>query len=145
MNFRILPLVLLSAVSFAGGAGSAQAAEPIRLRVTAAGHTLTATLLDNATARAFAARLPLTLHMKDLFAREMCHNLRKGLPAEEAGTSGYEVGDITYWLPMKSFVIMYRQNGEVISSMQKVGRIDKGVEIFARTGDTDVTFELLEP
>ena len=39
---------------------------------------------------------------------------------------------------------MYAQNGERISNLQKIGRIDSGVEVFAHTGDTNVTFELLK-
>ena len=39
---------------------------------------------------------------------------------------------------------MYEQNGERISSMQKIGRIDSGVEVFKRTGDINVTFELMD-
>ncbi|MDO5538326.1 MAG: cyclophilin-like fold protein, partial [Desulfovibrionaceae bacterium] len=89
-----------------------------------------------------AARLPLTLDMRDLYDREMCHRLAEALPAPEAGTSGYEVGDIAYWTPRRSFVIFYEQNGEIIGSLQKIGHIAKGVEIFATTGDVKVTFEL---
>ena len=39
-------------------------------------------------------------------------------------------------------MIFYEQNGEIIDYLQKVGRITSGVEIFAKTGDTDVKFEL---
>ena len=70
--------------------------------------------------------------------------LPDALPANEAETTGYEVGDIMYWTPRHSFVIMYEQNGERISSMQKIGRIDSGVEVFKRTGDINVTFELMD-
>jgi hypothetical protein len=35
---------------------------------------------------------------------------------------------------------MYAQNGEHFS-MQKIGRIDSGVEVFKNTGNINVTFE----
>jgi hypothetical protein len=38
---------------------------------------------------------------------------------------------------------MYAQNGEQFG-MQKVGRVDSGVEIFRKTGDVNVTFELMD-
>lgn len=53
------------------------------------------------------------------------------------------MGDIAYWTPRHSFVIFYEQNGEIIGNLQKIGRIHSGVDLFARTGDTDVTFEFL--
>ena len=123
---------------------SAMAAEPIKVKVTAGGHVLTATFLDNATTRALIAKFPLTVPMMDLYSREMCYRFPDALPANEAGTSGYDVGDIVYWTPRHSFVIMYEQNGERIGSLQKIGRIDSGVEIFRSMGNIDVTFELMQ-
>ena len=35
----------------------------------------------------------------------------------------YEVGEIVYWTPKLSFVILYTQNGEAFE-MQSIGRID---------------------
>lgn len=130
---------LMSAVMMAGGA--AGAAETLQVKVTVGSEVMTATLEDNATSRAFLAKLPITLPMMNLYGREMCYRFDEALPANEATTSGYDVGDIVYWTPRHSFVIMYEQNGEVISSLQRIGRIAKGVEAFARMGDVDVKFE----
>lgn len=123
---------------------SAAEAQGTRIKITAGEHVLTATFLDNATTRALIAKFPLTIPMMDLYSREMCYRFPDALPANEAGTSGYDVGDIVYWTPRHSFVIMYEQNGERISSLQKIGRIDSGVEVFKRTGNIDVTFELMD-
>ena len=116
----------------------------IKVKVTASKHVLTATFIDNATTRALVAKFPLTVPMMDLYSRELVYRFPEALPANETGTSGYEVGDIVYWAPRHSFVIMYAQNGERISNLQKVGRIDSGVEVLERTGNTNVTFELLK-
>lgn len=113
---------------------------PMKIKITVNGQTLNAVLEDNATARAFAAKLPLTLPMKDLYDREMCFNFPEALPANEARTRGYEVGEIIYYPPLHSFVIMYAQNGERFR-MQSVGRVNGNVGIFAETGDADVRFE----
>lgn len=135
----LLALMLVTALT-----GTATAAEPgIKVKITVGKETLTATFLDNATTRSLIRRFPLTIPMEDLYAREMCYHFPEALPAEEAGRSGYEVGDIGYWTPRHSLVIFYKQNGEVISNLQKIGRIDSGVELFSRTGDVDVTFDLL--
>ena len=55
---------------------------------------------------------------------------------------GYEVGDIAYWPPRGSLVILYAQNGERFERVH-LGHIDGGAEIFRSMGDADVTFELL--
>lgn len=125
---------------------AASAAEPagIRIKITAGGQELQATLIDNATTRSLTASFPLTVPMRDLYSREMCYHFAAPLPAEEARTSGYEVGDIAYWTPGHSLVIFYKQNGEIIGNLQKIGRIDSGVEIFEHTGDIDVTFAKAE-
>lgn len=111
------------------------------VRVTVGSHTLNATLEDNATTRAFVEMLPLTLPMLDLYGREMCYRFTDALPTDAASTQSYEVGEIVYYPPRHSVVILYAQNGERFQ-MQKMGRIDSGVEIFDGIGDVDVTFEL---
>lgn len=114
-----------------------------KMRITVGGHTLTATLENNATAQAFAAKLPITLPMMDLYGREMCYRFPEALPADEARTRGYEVGEIVYYPPMRSFVIMYAQNGERFQ-MQSIGRVEGNVAIFNGIGDVDVRFEKAE-
>ena len=142
---RCLGLVC-ALILFGTGVTALQAGEEnmIRVKITVGEHVLYADFLDNATSRSLIAQFPLNLPMKDLYDREMCHRFAKALPAHEAGTSGYAVGDIAYWTPWHSFVIFYEQNGEIIDHLQKVGRIVSGVEIFAKTGDTDVKFELVK-
>lgn len=111
-----------------------------KMRITVGSHTLTATLENNATAKAFAAKLPITLPMMDLYGREMCYRFPEALPADEARTRGYEVGEIVYYPPMHSFVIMYAQNGEHFQ-MQSIGRVEGNVGIFDGIGNVDVRFE----
>jgi hypothetical protein len=112
----------------------------MKVKITAGDATLMAALLDNATSRAFFAKLPLTVKMEDLYSREMCYHFPDALPADNVRTTGYEAGEIIYWPPRHSLVIMYAQNGEHFS-MQKIGRIDSGVEVFQNTGNINVTFE----
>nr|WP_314466335.1 cyclophilin-like fold protein [uncultured Clostridium sp.] len=113
-----------------------------KIKITVSGHELTATLNNNATTKAFIEKLPLTLPMLDLYSREVVYRFTDQLPTDNVSTTRYEVGEIVYWPPGHSFVILYAQNGEHFE-MQKLGRIDSGVEVFERLGDVDVTFELL--
>ena len=117
--------------------------EGIPVQYSVGMQVLQATFLDNATTRELVPRIPLSVSMMDLYGREMCYRFPDALPAEEARRGGYEVGDIAYWTPRHSLVIFFEQNGEIIGNLQRIGRIHSGVELFARTGDTDVTFDLL--
>lgn len=113
------------------------------MKITVGGTTLYAKLADNATADAIAEKLPLTLPMMDLYGREMCYRFDEALPATDVQTRNFQLGEIIYWPPRHSFVIMYHQDGEVFS-MQHVGQIESGVEIFEETGDVTATFELVD-
>jgi len=116
----------------------------IKIRITVGGTQLTATLENNATTRAIVAQMPMTLHMMDLYGREMCYRYGAyALPTDNMRDDNYAVGDIAYWAPGGSLVILYEQNGEEFSR-QHLGHIDSGVEVFKTTGDADVTFELME-
>lgn len=129
-----------SPASTAGDASSG-ADGTMTVKVTAGDRTFEATLEDNASARELWSMLPLTLPMRNLYSREMCYRLGAGaLPADEAAEQGYSVGDISYWPPAGSLVILYEQNGEVFER-QPLGHTDADVSFFAGTGDMDVTFE----
>ena len=71
----------------------------MKIRLTAGGTVLHATLDDNATARDFASLLPLTLPMNDLFKREKYAHLPRSLAAGGEPRSSYEIGNIAYWSP----------------------------------------------
>lgn len=115
----------------------------MKLKITVSGQELTATLEDNATTRALMEKLPMTLPMLDLYGREMCYRFDDALPTDSLTSSGYEVGDLAYWPPRHSFVILYKQNGERFEK-QHLGHIDSGVEIFNNIGNVDVTFDIAE-
>lgn len=114
----------------------------LRVKISVGSHELTAKLEDNATTRALIEKLPITLPMLDLYGREMCYRFDDALPTDTLRSDGYEVGDIAYWPPRHSFVILYKQNGEQFSR-QHLGHIDSGVEIFDGIGDTEVMIERL--
>lgn len=115
----------------------------LKVKITVGDTELTATMEDNATTRAIIEQMPMTLPMMDLYGREMCYRYGAyALPTDELRSDGYEVGDIAYWAPGGSLVILYAQNGEQFER-QHLGHIDSGVEVFENTGDMDVTFEIV--
>ena len=119
-------------------------AEEMQITITAEGHTISAVFYDNAAGRALWDMLPLTLPMMNLYGREMCYRFGAGgLPEEDAVDTGYEIGDISYWPPAGSLVILYEQNGEVFEQ-QPIGHTDDDISFFDGMADTDVTFERAE-
>ncbi|GEO46147.1 cyclophilin-like fold protein [Companilactobacillus kimchii] len=92
------------------------------------------------TAKSLMDRFPLKLNMMNLYSREMTYRFKEALPARKAKTGGYEAGDIGYWKPRHSFVIFYKQTGEVIGDLQIVGHITSDISGFSSLGDTEMTF-----
>ena len=115
-------------------------ADEMRVKISVNNKVLHAVLDDNATSRAIYNKLPLKLFMQDLYSREMCYNFDDSFKTENLRSDNYEVGDLIYWPPMHSFVILYRQNGEKFRR-QHLGKVLSGVEIFESTGDAEVLFE----
>ncbi len=114
-----------------------------RIKVTVNGTELYAALDDNATTRDFLAKLPITLPMQDLYDREMCYHFDEAFATDNLQSDNYEVGDIIYWPPRHSLVILYEQNGERFER-QTLGHFESSVDIFKTTGDIEVKFELAE-
>lgn len=99
--------LVLAALLLAWNCGSAPGQEDalIKVKITAGFRVLQAEFLDNATARSLVEKFPLTVPMRDLYAREMCYRFPEALPAPEARRSGCEAGDTGYWTPGHSLVI----------------------------------------
>lgn len=116
--------------------------ETMQIKITVREKSVIAVLENNATTQALVSMLPLTLPMQDLYSRELCYRFDEELPTATLRADGYQVGDIIYWPPRHSLVILYAQNGEAFSR-QHLGHIESGVEIFSDAGDTQITFELL--
>jgi hypothetical protein len=115
-----------------------------KIKITVGDNVLYANLEDNAATRALIKKLPMTLPMQNLYSREMCYRYGQGgLPTDKLRSDHYEVGDIAYWPPRGSLVILYKQNGEEFER-QQIGHIDQGVEIFENAGNKQVMFELAE-
>ena len=119
-------------------AGNVQA-EDMRIIVAIRGKNLYAVLEDNPASRALYKVMPFTIRMKNLYGREMRALLPMTLPVEKLSANSYAVGDIIYWPPRHSLMIIYRQKGERFRR-QHLGRIESGAEVLANAEDMDVTF-----
>jgi hypothetical protein len=115
----------------------------VKIKITAGGKELFATLEDNVTTQAIVKEMPMTLPMENLYGREMCYRYGAGtFPTDNLQSGGYEVGDIIYWAPGGALAILYKQNGEQFER-QHLGRIESGAEAFEASGGMDVKFEVV--
>lgn len=81
----------------------------MNIRLTLNGHPIAATLNDSATARDFAAQLPLTLPLRDLNAAEKIADLPRKLSTSGAPEGADpEVGDLAYYAPWNQLATYYR-------------------------------------
>ncbi|MGW4490520.1 cyclophilin-like fold protein [Streptomyces sp. NPDC004376] len=95
--------------------------------------TAEATLADNATSRAFAAGLPVTVQMSDMLDRELYGALPEPLPvAERDRQTDYQAGQLVYWPPGPGLAAYYEHAGPPVPApgMVVLGTIDEGLDAF---------------
>ena len=116
-----------------------------KVKVTVNGsQVLFAKWADNATARALLKKMPFSINMSNLYGREMCHRFGGGsLPVKASQNRAYAVGDISYWPPLGSLVILYSQNGEVFEQVP-IGHIDDDVRFFSKMSEGTLLFETVQ-
>jgi len=120
---------------------SSQETNAMKIRLTINGKAMTATLLDNATARDFLSLLPMTLTLEDYAATEKISYLpRKLSTAGAPAGSDPSVGDIAYYAPWGNLAIFYRDFG-YSKGLIRLGRIDSGIEALNVPGSLKVTIE----
>ena len=116
---------------------------PVKVKITIGKQIVFADFEDNATSRALIKMMPLTLSMQDLYQRELCYRFgANSLETSDLRCDGYQIGDIAYWPPRGSLVIVYSQDGEKFER-QHIGHIDSDLNISTTGGYAEVTFEAL--
>ena len=118
-------------------------AQEMKIQLTVAGRTLTATLVDNPTSRDFVSLLPLTIVLEDYAGTEKIAYLSRKL-SKAGAPAGIdpEVGDITYYAPWGNLALFYKDFGYA-KGLIKIGSIEGGMEIFSVPGSISVTIEPL--
>jgi hypothetical protein len=113
----------------------------MKIRLTIDGKAITATLLDNATARDLLSLLPLTLMLEDYAATEKISYLPRKLSTAGAPAGvDPEPGDIAYYAPWGNLAIFYRDAGYA-KGLVKLGRLDSGIEALSVRGALKATIE----
>ncbi|WP_406090608.1 cyclophilin-like fold protein [Streptomyces sp. NBC_01013] len=106
----------------------------MRIRLTIGGHSLAAALNDSATARDFAALLPLTLDLDDFQHTERIADLPRALSTDGApASSDPKAGDLAFYAPWGNLALFYRD-----------GHPSPGLVVFGRLTDRDDTTRLAD-
>ncbi len=115
----------------------------MKLRLNVDGQTATATLYDNATARDFAALLPLSLTLTD-YARieriaDLPQKLARGAPES---TVPVKAGDLAYYAPWGNLAIFVEDDsGNYTVDLMRLGAVETGLVALQRSGPLRVRIE----
>jgi hypothetical protein len=116
-------------------------AATVKIRLTINGNAMTATLIDNATARDLLSLLPLTLTLEDHASTEKISYLpRKLSTAGAPAGSRPSAGDISYYAPWGNLAIFYKDFG-YSTGLIHLGRIDSATDALSLAGPSKVTIE----
>lgn len=115
-----------------------------KVRIKIGASTFTATLLDNPTAKAFKALLPLTISMKELNNNEKFFDLPKSLPTNSSVPASIQSGDLMLY--GSNTLVLFYKSFSTSYSYTKLGKIEDitGLVAALGTGNVTVTFEIEE-
>ena len=123
-------------------AGASAAPEEVEhvISIEVNGQTFSATLADNGTARAFAARLPMTLDMRELNGNEKYFYLDEPLPAAAQRVGQIRAGDLMLF--GSDCVVLFYENFATSYTYTPIGRIDDpaGLADALSSGSAEVFF-----
>lgn len=112
----------------------------MNIRLTIEGHRVDATLNDSATARDFAALLPLTLNLSDFHETEKIADLPRRLSTFGAPDAAEaKPGDLAYYAPWGNLALFYRGSGSSDAGLIILGSVHGDTERLATA--TKVTIE----
>lgn len=100
----------------------------------------TATLLENPTASAFKAMLPLTINMTELNGNEKYFRLSKSLPTNESNPGPIKSGDLMLY-GSNTFVLFY-ESFSTSYSYTRLGKINNPSELASALGSGNITVSI---
>ena len=113
----------------------------MKIRLDVDGQMVEATLYDNATAKDFAALLPLSLTLDDYAVIERISDLPRKLSVEDAPAGMTpKAGDITYYAPWGNLAI-FAERRAYAPRLLPLGRIESGLPAIQRPGPLKVRIE----
>ena len=112
------------------------AMENIKLEITIGKKVFTATLVENATSKAFVPQLPLTLNMNELNNNEKFAQIPKSVPTLASVPNRIEAGDLMMY--DSSTLVLFYKGFSTSYSYTKIGKIDDVTELSSALGKGNV-------
>jgi hypothetical protein len=109
-----------------------------RIELVVGDKTATATLADTPEARAFAAKLPVSVEMHDGFGQAKTGRLPGKLGIDDAARArSYAAGDLSYWSPSGKIAVVYDPLGESVPppGLVRLGSVHAGLSAIASAGN----------
>jgi len=125
-------------------AEEAEYIERVKLTINGTDNEAIVKLIDSKPTREFISQLPMTVEFSDFGAREKFASMPMPLTETEALLSGYEPGEFLYGTPYKCMIAFYKQDGEIIDGLIKLGDFESGIEYFSNPENISVTIEAIE-
>lgn len=112
------------------------------LLIKIGGKEFTATHLDNPSAAAFKAMLPMTINMTELNGNEKYFRLSKNLPTNESNRGTIKAGDLMLY-GSNTFVLFY-ESFSTSYTYTELGKINNttGLAVSVGTGNVTVSISL---
>ncbi len=113
-----------------------------KMKITIASAVFKATLNNNATAKAFKARLPMTINMTELNGNEKYFELPNALPANASNPGTIQTGDLMLY--GSNTLVLFYKTFSTSYNYTKLARIDNpsGLANALGSGNITVKFEL---
>lgn len=113
-----------------------------KMKITIGSAVFTATLNNNATAKAFKARLPMTINMTELNGNEKYFDLLNALPANASNPGTIQTGDLMLY--GSNTLVLFYKNFSTSYNYTRLARIDNpsGLANVLGSGNITVKFEL---
>ncbi|HET6409866.1 MAG TPA: cyclophilin-like fold protein [Chthoniobacteraceae bacterium] len=135
---------VVGAAEESGSAAAAARAQAntMNLAITVGTKKFTATLQDNASARAFKALLPVTVRMTELNGNEKYFRFSGDLPTNASNPGTIQTGDLMIY--GRNTLVLFYQTFSTSYSYTRLGRINDpaGLAAAVGSGDVTVTYEL---
>lgn len=107
-----------------------------KMKITIGTAVFTGTLYDNASAKEFMARIPLTIDMKELNGNEKFYDFSSPLSTNASAGGDIKVGDLTLY--GNNVLVLFYKNFNTSYSYTKLGYIDNPAGLAEALGKGNV-------
>jgi hypothetical protein len=116
--------------------------DTMKIKITIGEKVFTSTVQNNATAKAFKAKLPLTINMKELNGNEKYFDLPDNFPANASNPGNVQAGDLMLY--GSNTLVLFYKTFSTSYSYTRIARVDNasGLATALGSGNVTVTFEL---